>query len=71
MLRANCPANRKNLKIIKGYGVEYLLTRTVGYNHIDLDAAREMGFKMARVPTYSPNAIGELAITFAINLNTW
>lgn len=68
MLRANCPANRKNLEIIKGYGVEYLLTRTVGYNHIDLDAAREMGFKMARVPTYSPNAIGELAITFAMNL---
>ncbi|MGL4862053.1 MAG: 2-hydroxyacid dehydrogenase [Cetobacterium sp.] len=68
MLRANCPANRKNLEIIKNYGVEYLLTRTVGYNHIDLDAAKEMGFKMARVPTYSPNAIAELAITFAMNL---
>lgn len=68
MLRANCPANRKNLEIIKNYGVEYLLTRTVGYNHINLDAAKEMGFKMARVPTYSPNAIAELAITFAMNL---
>ncbi|WP_293723854.1 2-hydroxyacid dehydrogenase [uncultured Cetobacterium sp.] len=68
MLRANCPANRKNLEIIKSYGVEYLLTRTVGYNHIDLEAAKEMGFKMARVPTYSPNAIAELAITFAMNL---
>lgn len=68
MLRANCPANRKNLEIFKSYGVEYLLTRTVGYDHIDLDAAKEMGFKMARVPTYSPNAIGELAITFAMNL---
>ncbi|WP_047381858.1 2-hydroxyacid dehydrogenase [Cetobacterium sp. ZWU0022] len=68
MLRANCPANRKNLEIIKSYGVKYLLTRTVGYNHIDLEAAKEMGFKMARVPTYSPNAIAELAITFAMNL---
>ncbi|MGL5989411.1 2-hydroxyacid dehydrogenase [Cetobacterium sp.] len=68
MLRANCPANRKNLEIIKKYGVQYLLTRTVGYNHIDLDAAKEMGFKLARVPTYSPNAIAELAITFAMNL---
>nr|WP_307776009.1 2-hydroxyacid dehydrogenase [uncultured Cetobacterium sp.] len=68
MLRANCPANRKNLEKMKNFGVKYILTRTVGYNHIDLDAAKEMGFKMARVPRYSPNAIGELAITFAMNL---
>ena len=68
MLRANCPANRKNLEKMKNFGVEYLLTRTVGYNHIDLEAAYEMGFKMARVPRYSPNAIAELAITFAMNL---
>ena len=68
MLRANCPANRANLEKMKNFGVKYLLTRTVGYNHIDLDAATEMGFKMARVPRYSPNAIAELAVTFAMNL---
>ena len=68
MLRANCPANRKNLEKMKNFGVKYLLTRTVGYNHIDLDVAYGMGFKMARVPRYSPNAIAELAITFAMNL---
>lgn len=68
MLRANCPAGRKNLEKMKEYGVEYLLTRTVGYNHIDIPAAKEMGFKMARVPRYSPNAIAELALTFAMNL---
>lgn len=68
MLRANCPANRTNLEKMKNFGVKYLLTRTVGYNHIDLDAATEMGFKMARVPRYSPNAIAELAVTFAMNL---
>ncbi|WP_410208792.1 2-hydroxyacid dehydrogenase [Fusobacterium sp.] len=68
MLRANCPANRVNLEKMKSFGVKYLLTRTVGYNHIDLDVANEMGFKMARVPRYSPNAIAELAVTFAMNL---
>lgn len=68
MLRANCPANRTNLEKMKAFGVEYLLTRTVGYNHIDLDAAHELGFKMARVPRYSPNAVSELVITFAMNL---
>ena len=68
MLRANCPANRENLERMKNYGVKYLLTRTVGYNHIDLDIAKELGFKVARVPKYSPNAISELVITFAMNL---
>lgn len=68
MLRANCPANKVNLKIFKEYGIEYILTRTVGYDHIDLKAAKEMSFKVARVPTYSPNAIAELVVTLAMNL---
>lgn len=68
MLRANCPANRKNLEIMKNFGVKYLLTRTVGYDHIDLQAAKELGFMTARVAGYSPNAISELALTLAMNL---
>ena len=68
MLRANCPANKRNLEKMKEFGVKYLLTRTAGYNHIDLETAHEMGFKMARVPRYSPNAVAELVITFAMNL---
>lgn len=68
MLRGNCPADRKNLEIYKNYGVKYVLTRTVGYNHIDLDAAKELGLKVAYVPFYSPNAIGELAVTLAMML---
>lgn len=68
MLRGNCPATRKNLEIYKNYGVEYVLTRTVGYNHIDLDAAKELGLKVAYVPFYSPNAIAELAVSLAMML---
>ncbi|MGL6101252.1 MAG: NAD(P)-dependent oxidoreductase, partial [Fusobacteriaceae bacterium] len=68
MLRANCPANRVNLEKMKNFGIKYLLTRTVGYNHIDLIAAKEFGFMMARVPKYSPNAVAELALTFGMNL---
>ncbi|MDE8081022.1 hypothetical protein PT064_08665 [Erysipelothrix rhusiopathiae] len=30
----------------KNYGVKYVLTRTVGYNHIDLEAAKEFGLKL-------------------------
>lgn len=69
MLRANCIANRRNLEIIKNkYGINYVLTRTAGYNHIDLEAAKELGVRVAFVPVYSPNAISELAVAFAMDL---
>lgn len=68
MLRGNCPADAKNIERMAGYGVKYLLTRTVGYNHIDVEAAKKHGLKVARVPGYSPNAIAELALTLAMML---
>lgn len=68
VLRANCFANKENLDLYKEYGVKYLLTRTVGTNHIDIPYAKELGFKMAFVPFYSPNAIAELAVTHAMML---
>lgn len=68
MLRGNCPGSRQNLEIYKNYGVKYVLTRTVGYNHVDLEAAKDLGLKVAYVPFYSPNAIAELALTLAMSL---
>ncbi len=68
ILRGNCFANKENLDIYKALGVKYLLTRTAGYDHIDVPYAKELGFKMAFVPRYSPNAIAELAVTHAMML---
>ncbi len=68
MLRGNCHATRDVIKTMADYGVKYLLTRTVGFNHIDIDAAKEYGMKVARVPGYSPNAISELALTLTMTL---
>lgn len=68
ILRGNCWANKQNLDIYKELGVKYVLTRTVGYNHIDINYAKSLGFKMAYVPFYSPNAIAELAVTLAMML---
>ncbi len=62
MVRANCDCYEENLLKMKEYGVKYLLTRTVGYNQIDLTKSHELGFKMAYVPGYSPNAVSELAV---------
>ncbi|GIN86696.1 lactate dehydrogenase [Heyndrickxia sporothermodurans] len=68
LLRGNCIADRKNIQKLKEYGVKYLFTRTVGYNHIDLQAAADYDMYVARVPSYSPNAIAELSLTLAMSL---
>ncbi len=68
LLRGNCPAQKPQLEQMKAMGVKYLLTRTVGVDHIDVPAAKAMGFVVARVPGYSPNAISELALTLAMML---
>ncbi|API90990.1 lactate dehydrogenase [Virgibacillus pantothenticus] len=68
LLRGNCVADRKNIQEMHKYGVKYLFTRTVGYNHIDLQAAADFDMYVARVPSYSPNAIAELALTLAMSL---
>lgn len=48
--------------------MKYVLTRTAGTDHIDVPYAKELGFKMAFVPAYSPNAIAELAVAHAMML---
>ncbi|KAB2335789.1 NAD(P)-dependent oxidoreductase [Bacillus mesophilum] len=68
LLRANCKADRQNIEKMKSFGVKYLFTRTVGYSHIDLQAAAEHNLPIAYVPSYSPNAIAELALTLAMTL---
>ena len=69
LIRGNCAASAKNLKIFaEDYGIKYVFTRSVGYNHIDLKAAKELGIQIARVPNYSPYAVAELAMTLGMQL---
>ncbi|MCI5723290.1 MAG: lactate dehydrogenase [Erysipelotrichaceae bacterium] len=68
LMRGNCVGDRQNLEKIKEYGIKYVFTRSVGYNHIDLKAAEELGLMVARVPGYSPNAIAELSLTLGLML---
>lgn len=68
LLRGNCVADATNLEKFNEYGIKYVFTRTVGFNHIDVDKAKELGMKVARVPGYSPNAIAELSLTFGMTL---
>ncbi len=66
--RASDKLTKEVLDEIKKEGIDYVLTRTVGIDHIDVAYAKELGFKMARVPSYSPTAIAEVAISMAMML---
>lgn len=68
LLRGNSLADKQNLDALHSYGIKYVFTRTVGFNHIDVEYAKSLGMRMARVPSYSPAAIAELSVTLAMML---
>lgn len=68
MIRGNCVVDRDHMKLLKDSGLKYYLTRTAGYNHVDVQACKDLGIETAFVPGYSPNAISELALTLAMML---
>ncbi|RXZ68285.1 lactate dehydrogenase, partial [Fusobacterium necrophorum] len=68
VLRGNCFATKERLDIYKEMGIQYVMTRTVGTNHIDVPYAKSIGMKTAYVPFYSPNAIAELALSLAMSI---
>lgn len=45
------------------YDVNLVLLRCAGFNNVDLDAAKECGITVLRVPAYSPYAVAEHAMT--------
>lgn len=68
ILFVNCKADAKNLNLLKDNGVKYIVTRTAGYNHIDLKEAKKLDYTIGYVPVYSPSAIATLAMTLGLSL---
>jgi D-lactate dehydrogenase len=50
-------------------GITLIATRSAGFNHIDLDAARKHELTVVRVPAYSPHAVAEHAVALLLTLN--
>jgi D-lactate dehydrogenase len=63
-----CNVNRQALEEVSKYGIKYIAQRTSGYNNIDVEAAKELGFKVSNVPAYSPNSVSEFTIGLALSL---
>lgn len=52
---------RELMEAFYNNGVKYLTTRTIGYDHIDLEAAKEFGIKVANAP-YGPNGVADYTV---------
>lgn len=49
------------LEIFASYGVRYVTTRTIGYDHIDVAAAKRLGMTVANAP-YGPCGVADYAV---------
>ncbi|RJS91996.1 2-hydroxyacid dehydrogenase [Salinisphaera sp. Q1T1-3] len=65
----NDKLDRDILTQLAALGVRAVLLRCAGYNHLDLEAADELGLFVARVPAYSPEAVAEHALALTMTLN--
>ena len=50
-------------------GVRHITMRSSGHNNINLKLAKNLGFKVANAPEYSPHAIAEHAMALLLALN--
>lgn len=50
-------------------GIRFLVLRSAGYNHVNLEKAKQLGFRTARVPAYSPYAVAEHTVALMLALN--
>ena len=53
----------------KQLGVSLIALRSAGFNNVDLAAAKHEGVAIARVPSYSPEAVAEHAVALILTLN--
>ena len=50
-------------------GVKLILLRCAGFNNVDLNEAKKHNITVMRVPSYSPEAVGEMAMALALAVN--
>ena len=53
--------NRDVLTKLNDVGVKYISTRTIGFDHIDIETARELGIKVCNA-SYPPNGVADFTV---------
>ncbi|MCS6987098.1 MAG: 2-hydroxyacid dehydrogenase [Sphingomonadaceae bacterium] len=59
----------RTLAELARHGVGLVALRCTGFNQVDLEAARQLGIRIGRVPAYSPHAVAEHALALMLALN--
>jgi D-lactate dehydrogenase len=59
------PMNAPVLKALYDRGVRFISTRSIGYDHIDVQMAKELGVRLGNV-SYSPDAVSNYAVMFIL-----
>lgn len=57
------------IRELKEMGVRVILLRSAGFNHVDINTAAECEIPVLRVPSYSPEAVAEFAMTLLLTVN--
>lgn len=57
------------LNAIAKQGTRLIALRSAGFNHVDLNIARDLGLTVVRVPAYSPYSVAEHAVGMILSLN--
>lgn len=65
----NDKVNRQVIEVLAKKGVKIIALRCAGFNNVDLEAAKEFGIKICRVPAYSPEAVAEHTMAMLLTLN--
>ena len=58
------------LEKLAARGLKYLVLRSVGFDHVDLPKAKQLGIRVANVPAYSPYSVAEHAVTLLLALKS-
>jgi len=59
------------IKQLAEYGVQGILLRSAGFNHVDIQAAAKYHIPVLRVPSYSPEAVAEHGLALLMSVNRY
>ncbi|MDC9588902.1 2-hydroxyacid dehydrogenase [Xenorhabdus sp. XENO-10] len=65
----NDDGGREVLQELAEMNIKVLALRCAGFNNVDLDAAKELGIQVVRVPAYSPESVAEHTVGLMLCLN--
>jgi D-lactate dehydrogenase len=59
----------ETIGVLAANGTKLIATRSIGFSHIDVAAAKEHGVTVARVPSYSSAAVAEHVVALILGVN--